>query len=94
MKERLCKWCNKPFEHHELSVKFCSFLCRDFQRGREIGEEWAAKQPTKEKIERLEKIRRSNRVGLDKEVGWIKPKPGYKMEDREDFFPNYTEDEL
>ena len=73
MKETTCQWCKKPFENDDKLVKFCSYLCRDYQNGWVMAQEWIAKQPDPGHEEKMRKIRRETVQKINHVVQFAPP---------------------
>lgn len=44
MSDHTCEWCKKLFVDKARAVKYCSFLCRDLAKGKEMGDKWVKAQ--------------------------------------------------
>lgn len=57
MRERRCSFCNKLFETEDRAECFCSFLCHNLYKGKQIADEWVSRQRTPEHDDMMRKAR-------------------------------------
>lgn len=71
--ECTCEWCKKPFEDDHRAAKYCSFLCRDYARGKEIAERWANGQRDEDHQAMMRRVRARALCKLNNVVRFLPP---------------------